>query len=177
MFLPTQDYKQITSYFGFRIHPTTFKESYHSGIDISVPEVTNITSICNGTVDFVGFYGAYGYSIIIENNNYQILYAHVSPNFIVNSGTTVFQNQIIGNVRPKYIQDFSNNKYYDSNRKSNKWAYYSSSFTFNNKKRRHCRQSFRLFLITYPLHILPNPILLNYHILDILFQFYPNQIQ
>ena len=113
---PTLNYEKITSYFGFRIHPTTFKESYHSGIDISAPEGTQINSICNGTVSFIGFYGAYGYSIIIKNNNYEILYAHISPNFIVNLGNNIYQNQIIGKVGPKYIQDFPNNKYYDSNR-------------------------------------------------------------
>ena len=115
---PTPNYKQITSYFGFRIHPTTFKSSYHSGIDIAAPEGTNIHSICNGIIDFIGFNGAYGYSIIIKNNNLQILYAHVSPNYIVKINDTILSNQIIGNVGPKYIQDFYGNTYYDSNRKT-----------------------------------------------------------
>ena len=118
---PTPNNTKITSYFGFRIHPTTFKESYHSGIDISVPEGSHIHSICNGKVIFTGFYGAYGYSVIIENNNYEILYAHVSPNFVVKINDIILINQIIANVGPKYIQDFSSNKYYDSNRKSYKW--------------------------------------------------------
>ena len=118
---PTANYKQITSYFGFRIHPTTFKESYHSGIDISAPEGTDIHSISNGIVSFIGFNGAYGYSIIVKNNNFEILYAHVSPDFIVNTNDTIISNQIIGKVGPKYIKDFTSNKYYDSNRSSYKW--------------------------------------------------------
>lgn len=115
---PTPNYKQITSYFGFRIHPTTFKQSYHSGIDISVPENSDIHSICNGIVTFTGFNGAYGYSIIIKNNNFEILYAHVSPNYTININDSVISNQIIGKVGPKYIKDFLGNKYYDSNRQS-----------------------------------------------------------
>lgn len=113
---PTPNNTKITSYFGFRIHPTTFKESYHSGIDISALEETSIHSVCNGIVNFVGFNGAYGYSIIIKNNNYEILYAHVSPNFLIQINDIIIQNQIIGKVGPKYIQNFPNNKYYDSNR-------------------------------------------------------------
>ena len=113
---PTPNNTRITSYFGFRIHPTTFKESYHSGIDIAASEGTIIHSICNGIVEFIGFNGAYGYSIIIKNNNLQILYAHVSPNYIVSINDTVFSNQPIGNVGPKYIEDFPNNIYYDSSR-------------------------------------------------------------
>ena len=116
---PTPNNTIITSYFGLRIHPTTFKESYHSGIDISAIEGTQIHSICDGIVSFIGFNGAYGYSIIIKNNNYEILYAHVSPNYLIDIYDTVSSNQIIGNVGPKYIQAFPNNKYYDSNRKSN----------------------------------------------------------
>lgn len=113
---PTPNYETITSYFGFRIHPTTFKESYHSGIDISVPEGTPIHSICNGIVKFTGFNGSYGYSIIIKNENYEILYAHVSPIFLIQVNDNIIQNQIIGKVGPKYIQDFPNNQYYELNR-------------------------------------------------------------
>ncbi len=118
---PTPNYKQITSYFGFRIHPTTFKQSYHSGIDIAAPESSEIHSISNGIVSFIGFNGAYGYSILIKNTNFEILYAHVSPNYIVNTNDAIISNQIIGKVGPKYIKDFLGNHYYDSNRYSYKW--------------------------------------------------------
>ena len=52
---PTNDYKTISSYFGYRIHPITFKESYHSGIDIAAPEGTDIYSICSGIVSLAEF--------------------------------------------------------------------------------------------------------------------------
>ena len=113
---PIPDCKTITSYFGFRIHPTTFKTSYHSGIDIRASQNTPIYSICNGIVSFTGFNGPYGYSIIIKNNEYEILYAHVSPDFIININDIITTNQIIGKVGPKYINNFSGNKYFDSNR-------------------------------------------------------------
>ncbi len=141
---PTENYKSITSYFGSRIHPTTFKESFHLGIDISVPEGIPLQSICSGVVSFTGFNGAYGYSIIIKNSNYEILYGHVSPNYIVSIGDTVLQNSIIGNIGPKYV---SNSPYKDSSRKIYKWKNNWSTSSFGYKKRRHSRQSFRLFLI------------------------------
>ena len=51
-----------------------------------------------------------------RNNNFEILYAHVSPNYTVNTNDTIISNQIIGKVGPKYINNFSGNKYFDSNR-------------------------------------------------------------
>ena len=113
-FWPTPNFDTITSYFGSRIHPVTGKYSYHSGIDIAAPQGTNIYSISDGIVSFIGFNGAYGYSIIVKNNNYEILYAHVSPNFIVNINQNIIKGQLISNVGPKYV-DYS--PYTDSSRK------------------------------------------------------------
>ena len=103
-FWPTPNFNNITSYFGFRVHPVTRKYSYHSGIDIAAPQGTNIYSICDGIVSFIGFNGAYGYSIIIKNNNYEILYAHVSPNFIISINQNIIKGQLITNVGPKYVE-------------------------------------------------------------------------
>lgn len=52
---PTENYTTISSYFGNRVHPITFKESYHSGIDISAPSGTQIRSICDGIVTLADF--------------------------------------------------------------------------------------------------------------------------
>ena len=117
----------------------------HSGIDIAATENTKIYSVLNGIVTFTGFKGAGGYTIIIHNNEFDISYCHVSPNFIVSENDVVTANSIIGFVGPKYISSIQNNPYQDSSRKTNKWCYYRMPSTFNNKKRRHSRQSFKLF--------------------------------
>ena len=52
---------------------------------------------------------------MIKNNNFIFSYSHVSPNFIVNIGDYISQNQLIGNVGSKNIQPIPNNPYTDSN--------------------------------------------------------------
>ncbi len=82
-----------------------------------------------------------GYSIIIENQNIQVIYAHVSPNFIVSKNKNIIQNQKIGTVGPKYIDAIENTKYFDSNRQKDKWSNNRTSSSYNNKKRRQSRRS------------------------------------
>ena len=57
----------------------------------------------------------------IESNNYTISYCHVSPNYIVNIGDVVNAGSQIGNVGPKYIDDY-NSPYKDSSGKSTNGA-------------------------------------------------------
>ena len=121
-FWPTPGYHTITSAFGKRISPTTGASSNHSGIDIAATEGSSIYSILSGVVTHTGFYGANGHTVIIENNLYTIIYAHVSPNYIVNKGTFVNQANIIAHVGPKYISDVLNNPYKDSSGKSTNGA-------------------------------------------------------
>ena len=83
-FWPIPGYHTITSYFGKRISPTDGASSNHSGIDISATEGTAIFSILSGKVIYTDFYGANGYTIIIQSEPYTIQYSHISPNYIVN---------------------------------------------------------------------------------------------
>ena len=95
---------------------------------------------------FTGFYGADGYTIIIENSEIQALYAHCSPKFIVRKNQKVLKGERIGEVGPKYVETEENSKYFDSERKKNKWSNNRSTSPYNNKKRRLRRQSSRLSL-------------------------------
>ena len=63
-----------------------------------------------------------GYTIITENNNIQIIYAHVSPNFIVKKKQKIIKNKKIGEVGPIYIDSEENTKYFDSNGKKTNGA-------------------------------------------------------
>ena len=61
-----------------------------------------------------------GYTIIIENKNIQVIYAHVSPDFIVRKNQKILKGNKIGEVGPMYIDSSENTKYFDSNgRKTN----------------------------------------------------------
>lgn len=106
---------------------------------------TNIYSIISGTVTYTGFKGSGGCTITMENKNITVSYCHVSPNYLVTIGDKIDKGNIIGNVGPKIIYDIPNNPYKDKQGNPTNRCYYWMSFTFNNKKRRHSRQSFKLF--------------------------------
>ena len=115
MFGPLLGYTTITSPFGKRKAPTSGASSFHSGIDIGAPTGTKIISICSGTVTFLGFSGAGGYTITIKGSTYTASYCHVSPNFEVVVGQNIKKGQTIGKVGPKNVYGVLNNPYKDSN--------------------------------------------------------------
>lgn len=93
--------------------------SNHSGIDIGATENTKIYAVLGGIVTFTGFKGAGGYTITIKNNEFDISYCHVSPNFLVTENDIIEPNTIIALVGPKYIPNIVGNPYHDSTRKAN----------------------------------------------------------
>lgn len=111
---PLPNYHTISSPFGLRLSPTIGASIYHSGIDIPAPENTAIYSASSGIVTYLDFNGANGYTIMIQNSNTLFTYSHISPNFIVQLGETIHQNQKIGSVGSKYIPNIPNNPYTDS---------------------------------------------------------------
>ncbi len=116
---PTPGYRTITCPFGPRKSPATGASTYHTGIDIGAPTGAEVYSICSGKVIFADFKGADGYTIIIENQNYQIIYGHLNPDFLVEVGQYIKQNELIANIGPKYIYDVPNNPYHDKNGPTN----------------------------------------------------------
>ena len=115
--------------------------TYHSGIDIPAPPGTNIYSINSGNVIFTGFYGADGYSIIVESQEIQVIYAHCSPQFLVQKNQKISQGQKIGEVGPMYVEAEENTKYFDSNGKKTNGDLTGPHLHLTIKKRRHSRQS------------------------------------
>lgn len=146
---PTPGYMTITSNFGYRTAPTGGAGTYHGGIDIAAPTGSNIISASPGIVTAIGFKGANGYTVTIENGIYTFSYSHISPNFIVTKGQYVSKGQVIATVGPKNVYNVPNNPYKDSNGNPTNRCHYWSASTFFNKKRRQSRQSFRIFLIFY----------------------------
>lgn len=111
---PLPGYTRISSPFGYRGAPTAGATSFHGGIDIPAPEGTNITSAITGTVTRTGFMGSGGCSVVVQNNDYTVIFHHISPNYLVKPGDYVVQGQIIAQVGPKNIYGFANNPYKDS---------------------------------------------------------------
>lgn len=143
---PTPGYTTITSQFGPRRSPTTGRSSFHYGTDIGAPMGTNIVAVTSGIVTYTGFKGANGYTVTVTINNLDISYSHVSPIFLVHEGQYINQGEIVSKVGPKNVYGVPNNPYKDSNGNPTNRFYNWTSFTFEHKERRQCRQSFRLFL-------------------------------
>lgn len=111
---PTPGFTTITSKFGYRVSPTSGASSYHGGIDIAASQGSNVIAIFSGKVTYTGFMGANGFTVVVENSSYSATYSHLSPDFLVNVGDYVSQNEIIAKIGPKNVYGVANNPYKDS---------------------------------------------------------------
>jgi murein DD-endopeptidase MepM/ murein hydrolase activator NlpD len=87
----------ITSRFGWRTHPITGIRRFHAGIDFGAPAGTPVVATMSGTVISAGWNGGYGKAIVIQQNNQQVLYGHLSE-ISVQPGQSITQGTAIGLV-------------------------------------------------------------------------------
>ncbi len=89
----------ITSLFGWRIHPITGEQLFHSGTDLGAPLGTPVLAAYAGRVVLADFLGGYGLAVALEHNKgtQQTLYGHMSEIF-VKPGEWVKQGMVIGRV-------------------------------------------------------------------------------
>lgn len=86
----------IKSYYGYRKNPVTEDRQMHRGVDISVPEGTNVYASQSGTVVTAAYDEDYGiYIVIKDSGGYMTKYAHLESRS-VNAGDRVRHGQIIG---------------------------------------------------------------------------------
>ena len=98
MVWPCPSCHTITSYFGWRIHPITGTNKYHSGVDIGASYGSSVLAADSGTVILAGWNGGYGNCVVISHGNgITTLYGHMSS-IAVSSGQSVSQGQTIGYV-------------------------------------------------------------------------------
>lgn len=93
---------RITSRFCFRVDPLTGKLTDHKGVDIPMPEGTNVLCTADGEVEYVKtLYKAnksYGrYVVVNHGHGYKTLYAHLSK-IHVRRGQKVKRWDVIGEV-------------------------------------------------------------------------------
>jgi murein DD-endopeptidase MepM/ murein hydrolase activator NlpD len=70
----------------------------HTGIDIAAPYGAPIVASADGVVLFVGWYGGYGNTVILDHgSSYSTLYAHCSA-ILVSQGQDVARGQAIARV-------------------------------------------------------------------------------
>jgi murein DD-endopeptidase MepM/ murein hydrolase activator NlpD len=89
----------ISSAFGWRMHPITGSQRFHSGTDIAAPIGTPVLAALAGRVAIADFLGGYGLTVTLEHEKgtQQTLYAHLSEIF-VQPGEMIRQGGAIGRV-------------------------------------------------------------------------------
>lgn len=89
---------EITSPFGWRVHPISGEYSFHTGTDIAGDYGEQITALWSGQVVYAANWGGYGNCIILSHgNNTYTLYGHCSG-FAVSNGDLVNQGQSIAYI-------------------------------------------------------------------------------
>ena len=92
----------VTSYYGYRVHPISGGKNYHTGVDIGMPQGTEILAGHDGTVTLAGEAGGYGLCVAIEGEAYEgrsltTKYGHCSQIF-VSAGQEVKAGDVIAKV-------------------------------------------------------------------------------
>ncbi len=89
---------EITSSFGWRMHPILGYERFHSGMDFGSEYGSAIYAAEAGVVVFAGWYGGYGNAVILDHGNgLTTLYAH-SSELYVSEGQAVQRGQVVAAV-------------------------------------------------------------------------------
>jgi murein DD-endopeptidase MepM/ murein hydrolase activator NlpD len=90
---------QITSAFGWRVHPLHKTSRMHTGTDLGAPMGTPVLAAYNGEVALADELGGYGLTVVLRhvNNTQESLYAHLSE-ILVKPGDKIKQGTVIGRV-------------------------------------------------------------------------------
>ena len=89
---------EITSGFGYRMHPILGYQKFHSGLDFGSDSGSTIRSAAAGVVIYGQWYGGYGNTVIVDHGSgFTTLYGH-AEGFYVAEGATVQKGQPIAAV-------------------------------------------------------------------------------
>lgn len=86
---------EITSSFGYRMHPILGYQRFHAGIDFGADYGSPILAADRGVVIFAGWYGGYGNAVILDHGNgLTTMYAHAQELYVA-EGQTVERGKAI----------------------------------------------------------------------------------
>lgn len=95
---PVPGFTELSSPFGYRIHPITKERKLHKGVDIPADYGTEVLATDYGVVSFSGVQNGYGNVVAIKHfDGKTSIYGHNSQN-IVNEGDLVYKGQPIAKV-------------------------------------------------------------------------------
>jgi murein DD-endopeptidase MepM/ murein hydrolase activator NlpD len=91
---------RVSSGYGTRVHPVTGQVKTHTGVDLAVPEGTDIHAAEGGVVIVAEWWSGYGNTVVIDHgNNVWTLYGHIRTNGTkVSVGDTVKKGEKIAEV-------------------------------------------------------------------------------
>ncbi len=93
---PVSKESRLTSGYGYREDPFTGKRAFHGGIDLAVPEDSEVVSCGSGKIVKAGHNRTNGNFIIIDHGNtYKSHYGHLSQ-LLVKKDDEVKKGQVIG---------------------------------------------------------------------------------
>ena len=101
--VPGSGPRDITDYYGYRVHPLTGLVAFHSGLDIGAYMGEPVRTVAAGTVIRAGWYGGYGNCVMVDSGYlypgqyFVTLYAHLSE-FNCRKGDAVKAGDVIGYV-------------------------------------------------------------------------------
>ena len=96
--LNTENFKRLSSGYGYRVHPLHRKIKKHKGLDLVAKKGSTVYASARGTVLESGYDKGYGnYILLLHGQHTTTLYAHLLGS-IVKKGRTVKKGQIIGAV-------------------------------------------------------------------------------
>ncbi len=85
----------LRSSFGGRSDPFSGEGSFHTGIDISTPQGSEVHATADGVVASAGWAGGYGRLLVIDHGNgLQTYYAHLSRLLVI-PGQAVRSNEVV----------------------------------------------------------------------------------
>ena len=90
----------ITSLFGWRLHPISGDQRFHTGTDIGAPSGTPVLAAQAGRVAAAESMGGYGLTVVLrhgEKEDLESLYPHLSQ-LLVEPGEQVEQGEVVGLV-------------------------------------------------------------------------------
>ncbi|RPE74725.1 M23 family metallopeptidase [Vulcaniibacterium tengchongense] len=92
-------YARLTSKFGSRRHPVLGNVRMHKGVDYAAATGTPIMAAGDARVEFVGWKGGYGRTVILDHGRgYTTLYGHMSNFGKIRRGQRIGQGTVIGYV-------------------------------------------------------------------------------
>ncbi len=87
---------RISCYYGYRVHPISGENQFHRGLDIAIPEGTELYASMDGTVLYARYDDSYGnYIVLQDDRGYSVRYAHMSS-LSVSEGQIVTHGDLVG---------------------------------------------------------------------------------